>query len=53
MKIEPLLQIQENYVDKILESYEKMFGEIPKKSRASLAAVDHAENDISDFKQLL
>ena len=35
MKMEPLLQIQEN-VGKILESYEKMFGERLKKTSTSL-----------------
>ena len=32
---------------KILESYEKMFGEKPKKTRTPLVA-DHPENDLSD-----
>ena len=36
-------------VGKILESYEKMFGEKPKKTRTPLVAGDHPENDPSDF----
>ena len=37
------------YVGKILESYEKMFGEQPKKTRTPLVAGDHPQNDSSDF----
>ena len=37
------------YVGKILESYEKMFAEKPKKTRTQLVAGDHPENDLSDF----
>ena len=37
------------YVEKILESYEKMFGEKPKKTRAPLMAGDPPESDLSDF----
>ena len=48
--MECLLQIQEN-IGKIHESYEKMFGEKPKKAktRTPLVAGDHPENDLSDF----
>ena len=48
MKIEPLLQIQENML-KILESYKKMFGNKPKKTRTPLVAGDHPQNDLSEF----
>ena len=37
------------YVDKILESNEKMFGEKPKKARMPLIAGDHPEKDLSEF----
>ena len=37
------------YVDKIPESYEKMFGEKPKKARPPLEAGDHPETDLSEF----
>ena len=37
------------YVDKILEPYEKMFGEKLKKARPPLEARDHTENDYSEF----
>ena len=37
------------YVEKILESYEKMFGDKPKKTRTPLTAGDHPENDLSEF----
>ena len=37
------------YVDKILESYEKMFREKPKKTRTPLVAGDHPETDLSEF----
>ena len=37
------------YVEKILESYEKMFGEKPKKTRTPLLARDHPESDLSEF----
>ena len=37
------------YVEKILESYEKTFGEKPKKSRTPLVGGDHPESDISEF----
>ena len=37
------------YVGKILESYEKMLGEKPKKTRTPLAAGDHTEIDLSEF----
>ena len=35
------------YVEKLMESYEKMFREKPKKTRTPLVARDHPENDIS------
>ena len=37
------------YVEKILESYEKTFGEKPKKSKTPLVGRDHPESDTSDF----
>ena len=37
------------YVEKILESYEKTFGEKPKKSKIPLVGGDHPESDTSDF----
>ena len=37
------------YVGKILQSYEKMYGEKPKKTRTPLVAGDHPENDLSDY----
>ena len=37
------------YVEKILESYEKMFGNKPNKTRKPLSAGDHPENDLSEF----
>ena len=37
------------YVEKILESYEKTFGEKPKKSKTPLVGGDHPESDTSDF----
>ena len=37
------------YVEKILESYEKTFGEKPKKTKTPLVEGDHPESDISDF----
>ena len=37
------------YVEKILESYEKTFGEKPKKSRTPLVGGEHLENDTSEF----
>ena len=37
------------YVDKILASYEKMFGEKLKKFRTPLVAGDHPETDLSEF----
>ena len=37
------------YVEKILESYEKTFGEKPKKIKTTLVGGDHPESDISDF----
>ena len=37
------------YVEKILESYEKMLGNKPKKTRTPPMAGDHPENDVSDF----
>ena len=37
------------YVEKILESYEKTFGEKPKKTKTPLVGGDHPESDISDF----
>ena len=37
------------YVEKIFESYEKTFGEKPKKSRTPLVGGDHPESDTSDF----
>ena len=38
-----------NYVSKILESYEEMFGEKPKKTRTPLVAEDHPEINLSEF----
>ena len=37
------------YVEKILESYEKTFGEKPKKTKTPLVGGDHPESDISYF----
>ena len=37
------------YVEKILESYEKTFGEKPKKTKTPLVGGDHPESDASDF----
>ena len=37
------------YVKKILESYEKTFGEKPKKTKTPLVGGDHPESDTSDF----
>ena len=37
------------YVEKILESYEKIFGSKPKKTRTLLMAGDHQGNDLSEF----
>ena len=37
------------YVEKILESYEKTFGEKPRKSKTPLVGGDHPESDTSDF----
>ena len=37
------------YVEKILESYEKTFGEKPKKSKTPLVGGDHPESDTSEF----
>ena len=37
------------YVEKILESYEKTFGEKPRKTKTPLVGGDHPESDISDF----
>ena len=37
------------YVEKILESYEKTFGEKPKKTKTPLVGGDHPESDTSDF----
>ena len=37
------------YVEKILESYEKPFGEKPKKIKTPLVGGDQPESDISDF----
>ena len=37
------------YVEKILESYGKTFGEKPKKIKTPLVGGDHPESDISDF----
>ena len=37
------------YVEKILESYGKTFGEKPKKTKTPLVGGDHPESDISDF----
>ena len=37
------------YVEKILESYEKTFGEKTKKTKAPLVGGDHPESDTSDF----
>ena len=36
-------------VEKILESYEKILGNKPKKTRTPLMAGDHPENDLSKF----
>ena len=45
----PLVADPRKYVDKILESYEKMLAEKPKKTRTPLVARNHPENVISDF----
>ena len=37
------------YADKILESYERMFGEKPKKTRSPLVAGDHPKTDLSEL----
>ena len=37
------------YVEEILESYEKTFGEKPKKTKAPLVGGDHPESGTSDF----
>ena len=47
--MELLLQIQGNMLKKILESYEKTFGEKLKKTKTPLVGGDHPESDISDF----
>ena len=44
-----LVAYPRKYVDKTVESYEKMFGEKPKKTRTPLVAGDHAETDLSEF----
>ena len=41
MRMEPLLQIQENMLEESLNSYKKMFGEKPKKTRTPQVAEDH------------
>ena len=38
-----------NYAEKILESYEKMFGSKSKNTRTPLTAGDHPEKDVYDF----
>ena len=48
MKIEPLLQIQENMLAKSL-SLKRCLVTNPKKTRKPLVAGDHPENDLSDF----
>ena len=47
--MEPLLLDPRKYVEKILESYEKMFDNKPKKTRTPLSAGDHPDNDLSEF----
>ena len=37
------------YAEKILESYEKLFGNKPKKTRTPLSAGDHPEMTCQDF----
>ena len=37
------------FVDKIVESYEKVFGEKPKKTRTPIVAGDQPEIDLSEF----
>ena len=37
------------YVEKIVQSYEKVFGSKPKKTRTPLVAGDHQENNKSEF----
>ena len=44
-----LVAYPRKYVKKILESYEKMFGSKPKKTRTQPMAGDHPENDLSEF----
>ena len=46
---ETLVADPRKYVGKILESYEKMFGENPNKTRTPLVVGDHPENDLSGF----
>ena len=40
---------QRKYVENNFESYEKMFGSKPKKTRTPLIAGEHPENDLSEF----
>ena len=49
MKMGALVADPRKYVDKILESYEKMFGEKPKKAKTPLVAGDHPETGLSEF----
>ena len=44
-----LLSDPRTYIDKILESHEKVFGEKPKKTRTPLVPGDHQEIDLSEF----
>ena len=46
MKMEPNPR---KYVETNFESYEKMFGSKPKKTRTPLIAGEHPENDLSEF----
>ena len=47
--VEPLTADPRRYVNKILESYERMFKEKPRKSRPPLEGGDHPELDTSEL----
>ena len=47
--MEPLAADPRRYVNKILESYERMFKEKPRKSRPPLEGGDHSELDTSEL----
>ena len=49
MKMELLLQIQENMLRKYLNHMKKTFGEKPKKSRTPIVGGDHPQSDTSEF----